>query len=116
MSTNWLKVVVIMKFENTGAFGVAAGRGRRPIPIEVFDEFAVALADRAERPPNSATSARAVSHELCVPWATVRKILRCSLHWYPYKIQIVQELKPHDPQQRLDFTLQFLAVMKVDDM
>ena len=60
----------------------------------VVDEVAVAVAHRAERAPNSATSARAVSRELGVPWSTVRKILRCILHWYPYKIQIVQKLNP----------------------
>ena len=65
MSTNGLKKK-IMKFENTGDFRVTPERGRRPIPVEVVDE--VAVADRA---PNSATSARAVSHELGVPWPTV---------------------------------------------
>ena len=58
-----------MKFENTGHFGVAPGRGRRPIPMDV--DVAVAVADRAERARNSATSARAVSRELGVPWSTV---------------------------------------------
>ena len=40
----------------------------------------------------------------------------CILHWYPLKIQIVPQLKSHDPQQPLDFVLQFLARMEVDDM
>ena len=101
----------MMKFENAGEFGVAPGRGRRPIPMEVVDD--VAVADRA---PNSATSARAVSCELGVPWSIVRKILHCILNWYPYKILIVQQLKPHDPQQRPDFALQFLTRMEMDDM
>ena len=57
-----------------------------------------------------------MSREFGVPWSTVRKILPCILHWYPYKIQIVQQPKPHDLQQRLDFALQFLARMEVDDM
>ena len=102
-----------MKFENTG---VAPGRGRQSIPMEVVDELAMAVADRAERAQNSATNARAVSRELGVPWSTVRKILPCILHCYPYKIQIVQQLKPLDPQKRLDFAFQFLARMEVDGM
>ena len=57
-----------------------------------------------------------VSCELGVPWLTVRKILLCILYWYPYKIQIVQQLKSYDLQQCLDFALQFLARMEVDDM
>ena len=50
MSTNWLKMMMIMmvmmimmmmmmKFENTGDFGVATGRGRRPIPMEVLTKL-----------------------------------------------------------------------------
>ena len=108
MSTNGLKKMM-MKFENTGDFSVAPGRGRRPIPMEVVDEVVVAVADHTERAPNSATNARAVSREVGVPWSTVKRILHCILHSYPYKIQIVQQLKLHDMQQRLEFALQFLA-------
>ena len=82
MSTNEVKKM--MKFENTGHFGVAPGRGRRPIPMDV--DVAVAVADRAERAPNSATNARAVLREFGVSWSTVRPIQRCILHWYTYKI------------------------------
>ena len=59
---------------------------KRPIPMEVVDEVAVAIADRAERASISATSARAMSRELGVPWSTVRKSLCCILHWYLCKI------------------------------
>ena len=74
MSTNGLKNKM-MKFENTGDFCVAPGRGRRSMPMEVVDEVAVAVVECAERAPNSATSARALSCELGVPWSRVRKIL-----------------------------------------
>ena len=57
----------MMKFENTGDFGVAPGRGRRSIHMEAVDEVSVAVTDRAEHAPNSATSARAVPRELGVP-------------------------------------------------
>ena len=63
MPKNGLKIMM-MKFENTGDFGVAPGRGRRPIPMEVVDEVAVAVVDRAECAPNSTTRARAVSRKL----------------------------------------------------
>ena len=68
-STNELKMII--KFENTGDFGVPPGRGRRHITMEVVDEVAVAVADRAEHAPNSATNARAVSRELDVHWSTI---------------------------------------------
>lgn len=41
---------------------------------------------------------------LSVPWAPVHKVLRYNLKLYPYKIGILQELKPQEPQQRIDFT------------
>ena len=41
--------------------------------MEVVDEVATAVADHAECAPNSATSARAVSHELGVPRSTIKK-------------------------------------------
>ena len=41
MSTNGLKKMLI-KFENIGDFGVAHGRGRLPMPMELVDEVAVA--------------------------------------------------------------------------
>ena len=62
MSTKGLKKM--MKFENTGDFGVASGRGSRPIPVEVVDEVSVAVAHRAERAQNSATSTRACNENL----------------------------------------------------
>ena len=81
MSTNELKKKMMMKFENTGNFGAEPGRGRQSTsPMEVVDEVAVAVADRAEHAPSFTTSARVVSCELGVPWSTVRKILHCILH------------------------------------
>ena len=103
----------MIKFENTGDLGVEPGRGKRSIPMEVVDEVAMAVADRAERASNSATSARALSRELSVSWSTVRKILHCILRWNLYKNQIVQQPRPHNPQQRLDFALQFRARMEM---
>ena len=84
--------------------------------MELVDEVARAVGDRAERARNSATSARALSRELGVPWSTVRKILGCILRRYPYKFRIVQQLKPLNLQQRLYFILQFLARMEVNDV
>ena len=79
VSTNGLKKIMMMKFKNTGGFGVAPRRGRQPISMEVVVEFAVVVAGSAERAPNSATSAQAVSCELGVPLSKVRKILHCIL-------------------------------------
>ena len=75
MPTTGLK---IRKFKDTGELGVAPERERRPIPMEVVDKVAVAIADYAACVPNSATSAQWVSCELCI------------LHWHLYKIETVQ--------------------------
>ncbi|GFU62660.1 transposable element tc3 transposase [Trichonephila clavipes] len=48
-------------------------------------------------------------------WSTVRKILRYILKWYPYKIHVMQTLKPQDQKTRLEFSCRFLERMKVDD-
>ena len=67
MSTDRLKKTT--KFENTGDFDVAPGRGRRPILMKVFDEVAVVVADRAERAPNSVQE-------------------RCQLNWVSHDRQL----------------------------
>ena len=93
MSTNGLKKKMV-KFENTGDFSVAPGIGRWSIPMEVVDKVAVAVADRVECTPNSASSAQVVSHELGVPWSTVKKILRCILHRYPTRFRLSSNWNP----------------------
>ncbi|GFV11538.1 uncharacterized protein TNCV_975301 [Trichonephila clavipes] len=48
-------------------------------------------------------SARSVAQTLPLPWKTVHKVLRHILRRYPYKIKMLQELKPHDDTLRIDF-------------
>jgi hypothetical protein len=50
-----------------------------------------------------------------MPYSTVWKILRKIIHFYPYKISRVQELRNNDHDKRLNFALTFLARMEVDD-
>ena len=76
-------------------------------------EVAVALADRAERVPNSATSAQAVSRKFVVPWSTENSALHFTL--VPLQDSDCAATELHDPQQRLDFALQFLVRMEVHD-
>ncbi|GFU67894.1 transposable element tc3 transposase [Trichonephila clavipes] len=62
----------------------------------------------------SRTSVRRVAEALDLPRSTVQKIMRNIFRYYPYKLQIVQELLPHDFETRHLFSLQFLARLKVD--
>ena len=112
MSTNGL-MKMMMKFKNTGD-GIAPGRGRRPIPMEVVNEVAMVVPDRAERALNSATSARVVSRELGVPWST-KKFSTAFYAGTPTRFRLCCNLKPHN-LQHLDFAFKFLAEMEMDDM
>ncbi|GFV34778.1 uncharacterized protein TNCV_1450821 [Trichonephila clavipes] len=62
----------------------------------------------------ASTSVRLVAEALDLPHSTVQKIMRNILRYYPYKLQFVQELLPHDFETRHLFSLQFLARLEVD--
>jgi transposase-like protein len=55
------------------------------------------------------------SRELQVPESTVRKILRKRLQLHPYKLQLIQRLKPNDPAKRLAFCEEVLGMMERDE-
>ncbi|GFV42787.1 uncharacterized protein TNCV_841421 [Trichonephila clavipes] len=62
----------------------------------------------------ASTSVRLVAEALDLPRSTVQKIMRNILRYYAYKLQLVQELLPHDFETRHLFSLQFLARLEVD--
>ncbi|GFU60440.1 transposable element tc3 transposase [Trichonephila clavipes] len=62
----------------------------------------------------ASTSVRRVAEALDLPRSTDQKIMRNILRYYPYKLQFVQELLPHDFETRHLFSLQFLARLEVD--
>ncbi|GFT87757.1 uncharacterized protein TNCV_4001031 [Trichonephila clavipes] len=62
----------------------------------------------------ASTSVRLVAEALDLPRSTVQKIMRNILRYYPYKLQLVQELLPRDFETRHLFSLQFLARLEVD--
>ncbi|GFS81017.1 uncharacterized protein TNCV_1223121 [Trichonephila clavipes] len=65
----------------------------------------------------ASTSVHRVVEALNLPHSTVQKIMRNILRYYPYKLQLVQELLPHNfetRQIRHLFSLQFLARLEVD--
>ncbi|GFT13985.1 transposable element tc3 transposase [Trichonephila clavipes] len=106
--------LMVTKFEETGSLNVRSGRGRKPISAEAIEKVALqAEEDKASNVPAS-TSVRLVAEAFDLPRSTVQKIMRNILLYYPYKLQLVQELLPHDFETRHLFSLQFLARLEVD--
>ncbi|GFU68100.1 uncharacterized protein TNCV_1708141 [Trichonephila clavipes] len=62
----------------------------------------------------ASTSVRLVAEALDLPRSTLQKIMRNIIRYYPYKLQLVKELLPHDFETRHLFSLQFLARLEVD--
>lgn len=60
-------------------------------------------------------SARKQAAALRLPRESVRRILHFDLHFHPYKLQIVQELKDNDYQLRLNLCHKFMELMNQDN-
>jgi hypothetical protein len=60
-------------------------------------------------------SVRRAGKELKVPKTTVWQVLRNHLHLRPYRLQILQQLKPTDKVKRYDFCCKFLGNPANDD-
>ena len=104
---------MIQKFEEIGNLGVMRGRGRKRISNETVDEVAFAIVERESGSQNYASSTRAVSRDLSLPWSAVRKILSSILKWYPYKNHFRMELcatvKPNRSGKSYNFATSFLS-------
>lgn len=105
---------MMTKFEATGLLSVAPGRGRKSVSVETTEAVALAVEEAAMDSTQGTCSVSAVARRLDLPLSTVYKIVRKVLLYYPYKIKLVQQLKPSDPALRETFALSFLARMEVD--
>ncbi|GFX18758.1 uncharacterized protein TNCV_3019161 [Trichonephila clavipes] len=107
--------LMVTKFEETGSLNVRSGRGRKPVSAEAIEKVALHVEeDKASNVQASNKSVRLEAEALDLPRSTVQKIMRNILRYYPYKLQLVQELLPHDFETRHLFSLQFLARLEVD--
>ncbi|GFS56721.1 uncharacterized protein TNCV_2221611 [Trichonephila clavipes] len=106
--------LMVTKFEETGSLNVRSGRGRKPVSAEAIEKVALQVEEDKASNVQGSTSVRLVAEALDLPRSTVQKIMRNILHYYPYKLQLVQELLPHDFETRHLFSLQFLARLEVD--
>ncbi|GFY00190.1 uncharacterized protein TNCV_2835471 [Trichonephila clavipes] len=106
--------LMVTKFEETGSLNVRSGRGRKHVSAEAIEKVALQVEEVKASNVQASTSVRRVAEALDLLRSTVQKIMRNILHYYPYKLQLVQELLPHDFETQHLFSLQFLVRLKVD--
>ena len=105
---------MVTKFEETGSFNVSRGKGRKPVFCRPNGGCCASgrrgqsyqRTHQYEYPSYGRNSGYAYS--------TVQNILRHILRYYPYKLQFVKELLPHDFESRHLFSLEFLDRLEVD--
>ncbi|GFY36438.1 uncharacterized protein TNCV_26361 [Trichonephila clavipes] len=105
---------MVTKFQETGSLNVRSGRGRKPVSAEAIEKVTLQVEEDKASNVQASANVRRVTEALDLPRSTVQKIMRNLLRYYPYKLQLVQELLPHDFETRHLFSLQFLARLEVD--
>ncbi|GFT69587.1 uncharacterized protein TNCV_1298191 [Trichonephila clavipes] len=106
---------MMIKFEKPRQLGVLPGRGRKIVNTAVVQDIATAVMKASSESLHGTLSVPAILRTLYMPYFPVRHIMCKILNFYPYVIQAVQQLKPHDTDTRKTFVLEFLARMVVDD-
>ncbi|GFU00492.1 uncharacterized protein TNCV_1692691 [Trichonephila clavipes] len=106
--------LMVTKFEETGSLNVRSGRGKTCVSAEAIEKIAFQVEEDKSSKVLASTIVRHVAEALHLPHSTVQKIMRNILLYYPYKLQFLQELLPHDFETRHLFSLQFLARLEVD--
>jgi hypothetical protein len=97
------------KFEQKGCIC----KGKRPGPASVSDATVDRVRTCFQRSPQKST--RRTNRKLQLPQTTVSKILRKRLLMSPYKLQLVQALKPKDLAVRYEFCREILARIENDN-
>jgi transposase len=98
------------KFEQKGCICKGKSPGRPSVSDAAVDRVRACF----QRSPQKST--RRASSELQLPQTTVSKILRTRLFMKPYKLQLVQALKPEDLAVRYEFCREILARIESDDL
>ena len=106
---------ITVTFKRTGQLGVLSGRRKKRVRTSIVEHVATAVVEASSESLHGTVSVPTISHTLDVPYSTIRQIMCRVLNFYPYKIQVVQQLGRLDPDTRKTFALQFVARMAVDD-
>lgn len=101
---------LISRFENTGSVADLPGRGPRRTVRK--NEAVQSVQQSVLQDPYASTRRR--SSQLGISRTSLQKILELDLKLFPYKIQMVQSLKPQDTDQRLQYAIQFQQLAKDD--
>jgi len=92
---------LVARFQEQGSVRDLPRSGR---PCSVTNEENIQRVQESVE-ENPETSTRRRSAELQMSRRSLRRILRKNLHMFPYKVQLVQELKPGDSQQRIIYAV-----------
>ena len=90
------------KFLATGSVKKESGGARTRVSEEKIEEIRAGF----QRSPQK--SIRQASRQFNVPRSTVHRVLHKRLRLYPYKVQIVQQIKPDDRPRRQAFAIEML--------
>ncbi|GFX66107.1 transposable element tc3 transposase [Trichonephila clavipes] len=86
---------------------------KKPVSEEAIEKVPLQVEEDKSSNVLASTSVHREEEALDLPRSTVQKIMQNILRYYPYKLQFVQELLPHDFETRHLFSLQFLAHLEV---
>ncbi|GFV78977.1 retrovirus-related Pol polyprotein from transposon 412 [Trichonephila clavipes] len=119
LQSHWDGPYTILKIINDvviriRSLNVRSERGKKPVSAEAIEKVALQVEGDKSSNVLASTSVRRVAEALDLPRSNVQKLMRNILRYYPYKLQFVQELLPHDFETRHLFSLQFLARLEVD--
>ena len=99
----------VKQFRETGSLAHRPRTGRPPLaPGKIED-----IRQKYERSPK--TSTRRASLQLQVSHTTVHNVLRKRLNFFPYKLQLLHELKPTDKPKRFDWSSDMLDQLDGDE-
>ena len=102
--------VLIKKFQTTGNVAGLPKSGKPRVSDENIKRVAEAVATSSGR-----TSIAKVSKDVGVSQTSARKILKCYLRMYPYRIHFVQQLTSLDCEKRLSFCSSMLQQFSEND-
>ena len=98
---------MVKRFEDQGAVSNLPRSGR---PKAVFtDESKERIRENVGQ--NLTTSTQKRSLELGISQTSLKRVMK-SLNFYPYKVQLIQELKPQDFQPKLQYAVRLQELAK----
>lgn len=102
---------LVERFNNTGSVAPGKSPGR---PTVANEEVVEDVRARLEQSPNK--SLRKLCNQTGLSYGTCHGIVKKKLHFYPYKITVLQELHQPDFQKRVDYCNWFNGNLRDNNM